>query len=227
MESLRQILRAGWEPAVTRLYDAMEAGRNFRTTSEGKPILLILSEGPRGLVDAEAAAARAIIERNGGRAIGEEPVRSWLEHRNHVPSFSSLLEQGLVVDTIEVAVGWDRLAALYDDVVAAGAKIDGMIAMSGHVSHCYTQGANIYFTFVAAHGGDLNKALDIYDRAWDVTMRSTHAAGGTVAHHHGIGRVRKKWLRAELGEAYDVLVRVKRALDPNGVMNPGALLDVR
>jgi alkyldihydroxyacetonephosphate synthase len=136
-----------------------------------------------------------------------------------------LLEQGLVVDTIEVAVGWDKLASLYDDVVAAGSAIEGMIAMSGHVSHCYTQGANIYFTFVAAHGGDLHKALAIYDRAWDVTMRTTHAAGGTIAHHHGIGRVRKDWLKAELGDAYDVLVRIKKALDPKGVMNPGALVD--
>jgi len=159
--------------------------------------------------------------------VGEDPVRSWLDHRNEVPSFSSLLEQGLVVDTIEVAVGWDRLARLYDDVVAAGSKIDGMLAMSGHVSHCYTQGANIYFTFVGAHGGDMHKALEIYDAAWEVTMRATHGAEGTIAHHHGIGRVRKQWLRVELGEAYDTLVRIKQAIDPNNIMNPGALLDVR
>jgi len=227
MESLRRVLRAGWQPAVTRLYDAMEAGRNFRTSAEGKPMLLILSDGPRALVEAEAAAIRGIVEKNGGRSVGDGPVRSWIEHRNEVPSFSSLLEQGLVVDTIEVAAGWDRLVPLYDEVVAAGSKIDGMLAMSGHVSHCYTQGANIYFTFVGVHGGDLNKALDIYDRAWEVTMRATRAADGTVAHHHGIGRVRKQWLRAELGEAYDTLVRIKQAIDPNNIMNPGALLDVR
>jgi len=69
--------------------------------------------------------------------------------------------------------------------------------------------------------------LEIYDGAWEVTMRATHAAEGTIAHHHGIGRVRKQWLRVELGEAYDTLVRIKQAIDPNNVMNPGALLDVR
>jgi alkyldihydroxyacetonephosphate synthase len=79
---------------------------------------------------------------------------------------------------------------------------------------------------VAAHGGDLRNARAIYDRAWEATMQATHAAGGTIAHHHGIGRVRKEWLKAELGEAYDALVRIKKALDPKNIMNPGALLDL-
>jgi alkyldihydroxyacetonephosphate synthase len=169
---------------------------------------------------------RAIVEAQGGQSVGEDPVRSWLEHRNDVPSFEALLDQGLVVDTIEVAAGWEKLTPLFDEVVSAGSAIDGMLAMSGHVSHCYTQGANIYFTFVAAHGGDLDRALAIYDRAWEATLRAVHAAGGTIAHHHGIGRVRKAWLKKELGEeAYDVLLRIKNALDPKGVMNPGALFD--
>jgi alkyldihydroxyacetonephosphate synthase len=226
VEILRIVMRAGWRPAVTRLYDAPEAGRNFKTSSDGQPMLLVLSEGPRALVAAEIDAVRAAAAAEGARAVGDDPVRSWIEHRNSVPSFDSLLEQGLVVDTIEVAIGWDRLVPLYDRVVAEGGSIDGMLLMSGHVSHCYTHGANIYFTFVGAHGGSLEKALAVYDAAWDATMRVTHELGGTIAHHHGIGRVRKRWLVRELGDAHDVLVRIKKALDPNGILNPGALLDV-
>jgi alkyldihydroxyacetonephosphate synthase len=226
MEILRIVLRAGWRPAVTRLYDAAEAGRNFKAAAEGKPMLLVLSEGPRTLVSAELEAVRAAARAHGARDVGDAPVHSWLEHRNAVPSFDSLLDQGLVVDTIEVAIGWERLPVLYDRVVEAGGKIGGILLMSGHVSHCYTQGANIYFTFVGAHGGELDKALSIYDEAWDTTMRVTHELGGTIAHHHGIGRVRKGWLAQELGAAHDVLVRLKKALDPNGILNPGVLLDL-
>ncbi len=224
LEALRRIMRAGWTPAVTRLYDATEAGRNFAVDADGKPVLLVMSEGPASRVDAEAGEMAAIITALGGIDRGEEPVASWLEHRNKVPSFEKLLAQGLVADTIEVAIGWDRIGDLFQTVNERGARIDGVFAMSGHVSHCYTQGANIYFTFVAAQG-DPRTAIEIYDRAWRTTIETTIELGGTIAHHHGIGRVRKEWLRKELGEGVDLLAALKRAFDPNGIMNPGVLID--
>lgn len=224
LEALRLILRAGWTPAVTRFYDATEAGRNFAIHADGNPVLLMMSEGEPARVDAEMAAVRAIIEAQGGIDRGEEPVTSWLEHRNHVPSFDKLLGQGLVADTIEVAIGWDRIGDLFETVNERGAKVPGVFAMSGHVSHCYTQGANIYFTFVAAEG-DPAKAIGIYDAAWRTTIETTIELGGTIAHHHGIGRVRKEWLRQELGDGVELLKSLKRAFDPNGIMNPGALVD--
>jgi len=224
LEALRQILRAGWTPAVTRFYDSTEAGRNFAVTADGNPVLLVMSEGAAARVDVEAAAIAAIITAQGGIDRGEEPVKSWLEHRNHVPSFDKLLSQGLVADTIEVAIGWDRLGDLFETVNQRGAAIEGVFAMSGHVSHCYTQGANIYFTFVAAES-DPRAAIKIYDQAWRTTIETTIELGGTIAHHHGIGRVRKEWLRNELGEGVALLSALKRAFDPNGIMNPGALID--
>jgi len=224
LEALRLILRAGWTPAVTRLYDATEAGRNFAVNADGKPVLLVMSEGTAARVDSEAAAIAAIIASQGGVDRGEGPVTSWLEHRNHVPSFEKLLSQGLVADTIEVAIGWDRIGDLFETVNERGAAIEGVFAMSGHVSHCYTQGANIYFTFVAAES-DPRAAMAIYDRAWKTTIETTIELGGTIAHHHGIGRVRKEWLRDELGEAVALLADLKRTFDPNGIMNPGALID--
>ncbi len=225
VEALRQILRVGWRPAVTRLYDAVEAGRNFQSNSDDEPMLLILSEGPEALVEAEIEAVCAIVDGCGGIDNGSGPVTSWLDHRNEVPTFESLLDQNLVVDTIEVAISWERMAKLYSTVVEAASGIDGVLAMSGHVSHCYTQGANIYFTFIAAQQSP-EEALDRYDRVWETTMTVTRDLGGTIAHHHGIGRVRKRWLAQELGAARDVLIQIKRAIDPNGIMNPGVLVDV-
>jgi alkyldihydroxyacetonephosphate synthase len=224
LEALRLVLRAGWTPAVTRLYDATEAGRNFAVDADGKPVLLVMSEGLASRVEPEAAAIAAIVTAAGGADLGESPVKSWLEHRNHVPTFEKLLAQGLVADTIEVAIGWDRIGDLFETVNERGAKVDGVFAMSGHVSHCYTQGANIYFTFVAAES-DGRKAVAIYDQAWRTTIETTIELGGTIAHHHGIGRVRKEWLKKELGEGAALLSALKRAFDPNGIMNPGVLVD--
>lgn len=224
-ESLRNILRAGWAPAVTRLYDAVEAGRNFTVKTTGQPVLLLMSEGPSGLVDVEMSACHEIVSAEGGEDQGEEPVVSWLGHRNSVPDVDELIGNGLALDTIEVAIGWDRLAQLFATTCEGGMKIEGMIAFSGHVSHCYTQGANIYFTFVGTVP-DAEAGVVLYDRAWEHTMSVTHELGGTIAHHHGIGRVRKTWLRKELGAAHDVLATLKKSIDPKGIMNPGALIDI-
>lgn len=223
IEILRHVMRAGWRPAVTRLYDAIEAGRNFRIECQGSPVLLFLSEGPAELVEAETAAVAKIATDRRATAMGADPVESWLQHRNKVPDVDALIDQGLVVDTIEVAAGWDCIAQLFEVVCSEGAAIPGMIAMSGHVSHCYTQGANIYFTFVAAES-DPQRGIELYDRVWSLTMSHTRRAGGTIAHHHGIGRVRKEWLKQELGDSIELLKRLKRAIDPEGIMNPGVLL---
>ena len=226
IEALRLILRAGWRPAVTRLYDSKEAGRNFAGAEAGdSAVLLLMSHGPASLVEAETKAAAATISGLGGRDLGEEPLTSWLEHRNEVPDFDTLLDQGLVFDTIEVAAAWDCLVPLYDTVVERVEAMEKVIAMTGHLSHCYTQGANIYFTFVAAEQ-DPAVAMKLYDRVWETTMTATRELGGTVSHHHGIGRVRKPWLAEELGDARELLVALKTALDPKGIMNPGVLVDL-
>ena len=225
LEALRRMLRAGWTPSVTRLYDALEAGRNFAITADGKPVLLLMSEGDAARVDTEMAAITAIALAEGGIDRGEEPVTSWLENRNHVPTFEKLLNQGLVADTIEVAIGWDRIGDLFETVNDRGGRLDKVFAMSGHVSHCYTQGANIYFTFVAAES-DPGAAIEVYDAAWRTVIETTIELGGTIAHHHGIGRVRKEWLRRELGDGVDLLKALKRSFDPNGILNPGVLVDL-
>ena len=225
LETIREVVRAGWRPAVLRLYDPTEAARNFAGTApEGRALLLLMAEGPPALVDAEAAAVALASASHGGESCGEEPVSSWLVHRNQVPTFESFLEQGILVDTIEVATGWDRIHDLYDSVLAAMQAVDGLLVASGHSSHSYTQGTNIYFTF-AARPQKMTDAEPLYFRCWEAAMSATLAAGGTISHHHGIGRLRAGWLRRELGSAYELLIALKRAIDPHGIMNPGALLE--
>ena len=65
----------------------------------------------------------------------------------------------------------------------------------------------------------------VYLNCWKVIMEATHRHGGSLAHHHGIGRVRRDYLERELGsEGLDLLRRVKQAIDPRGIMNPGVLI---
>ncbi len=227
LEALRRIVRGGWRPAVLRLYDEIEAGRAFAgVASATESLLLVLSEGPSGGVAAEIAGVDAICRDAGGRPVGPDPVGSWLHHRNAVPGFEVFLKHGMIVDTIEVAATWSRIDALYDGVLAAMRAVPGIIVASGHSSHTYASGTNIYFTF-AAKPETADDLEPLYFRIWDAAMTATLAAGGTISHHHGIGRIRREWLPRELGDAYDTLVAVQRALDPAGIMNPGALLRPR
>ena len=219
--ALREIMRAGWRPAVLRLYDEIEAGRAFAgAAAAGESLLLILTEGPAELAAAELAGATAAA---GGRVVGSEPVDSWLHHRNAVPGFEYFLKQGMIVDTIEVAATWSRIDALYAGVLARMRAVPGLIVASGHSSHSYGTGTNIYFTF-AARPERPEDIEDVYARVWTAAMEATLAAGGTIAHHHGIGRVRREWLPRELGSAYPLLGMLRAAFDPTGIMNPGALL---
>jgi alkyldihydroxyacetonephosphate synthase len=218
------VLRAGWRPAVLRAYDAVESGRHFaKWEPADRCFLLVLSEGPGALTAAEGAACAREAAVGGGTAVGPEPVAHWLEARNTVPSWDFFLDREMLADTIEVAATWDRIDAIYETVVAALAGSPGVILASGHSSHGYQQGTNIYFTFVMKPA-DFARAEADYLEAWGRALRATLAAGGTISHHHGIGRLRAPWIAEELGSAFPLLRDLKRALDPSGLMNPGALL---
>jgi alkyldihydroxyacetonephosphate synthase len=225
LDAIRRVLRAGWKPAVVRLYDRVETARTFGQWAPGDAcLLLVVSEGPAALVACELDAVAAAA--GDAPALGEAPVEHWLAHRNEVPSWDLFLDRELMVDTIEIAATWDRVSALYDAVVAALQGVPGMLVASAHSSHSYVQGTNLYITF-AMKPEDFEQAEAGYLQAWAAVMEATLASGGTIAHHHGIGRLRVPWLERELGSAYPVLRTIKRALDPAGLMNPGALLPVR
>jgi alkyldihydroxyacetonephosphate synthase len=222
LDTIRRIVRAGWKPAVVRLYDAMETARTFSAWAPNDHcLLLVVSEGPAALVEVELAAIAAAA--GTATALGAAPVEHWLGHRNTVPSWDFFLEKELMVDTIEIAATWDRVTALYDAAVAALQSVPGMVVASAHSSHSYAQGTNLYITFVIKPD-DFAHAEAVYLDAWNRVMEATLAGGGTIAHHHGIGRLRVPWLERELGSAYPVLRAIKRALDPAGIMNPGTLL---
>jgi alkyldihydroxyacetonephosphate synthase len=104
------------------------------------------------------------------------------------------------------------------------ASVPELIVASAHASHCYAQGTNLYFIVAAQPPRDAEGVERVYWSIWTSLMRVTQAHGGTISHHHGIGKARARWLPSELGSAYPLLRRIKRALDPTGMMNPGTLL---
>jgi len=224
LEVIRRVMRAGWRPAVLRLYDQVETGRHFAThVAGGGCLLLVLCEGPRAAVEVETAAVADLAASGGGAPRGDAAVVHWLAHRNEVPSWDRLFDQGIIADTLEVTAPWDCADRIYDDITGALRQVPGLVMTSAHSSHSYLQGTCLYVTLVL-RPDTLAAGAALYERCWDAAMAATLAAGGSISHHHGIGRVRRRWLHEELGSAYALLHAMKTALDPKGILNPGVLL---
>jgi alkyldihydroxyacetonephosphate synthase len=218
----REMIQSGWRPPVVRQYDERESRRlDVRASA---CLMLMIHEGPAALVQAETAAVAALAAKAAIPAASTDIVEHWLEQRNHVPSWDQFLARGVVLDTVEISAGWDVIGAIYDDATASLGQVEGCLAASAHSSHLYRGGLNLYFTF-AVQVGEARGMEAIYLDCWRRIMEATDAHGGSLAHHHGIGRVRREYLERELGASGVALLRrLKAALDPNGVMNPGVLI---
>ncbi|MBW3613769.1 MAG: FAD-binding oxidoreductase [Actinobacteria bacterium] len=217
LDACRRVLRRGATPAVLRLYDHIESTRTFAL--DGGSALIVLDEGDEGLVEATMAVVAA--ECAGATRLDDGLVERWVQHRNDVSALAVAIERDIVVDTCEVAARWSALPGLYRDAVAALEAVPGTWVASVHQSHAYPDGACLYFTFAgqAEQGG----AESYYAAAWEAVTRTTLAHGGALSHHHGIGLHRSRFLADALGPAFPSLVALKRAFDPNGILNPGKL----
>ncbi len=225
LELQRYIIQSGWTPPVMRLYDASEVDRNFPDYKQGKDtLLLLIHEGPAARVDAELAACTFLASNHGCTLAPSAVVEHWYRERNHVPSFEDLIKKGIVADTIEIAATWDRIGTIYQNVVRSLREVKGVVVASAHSSHCYRSGINLYFTFAAIPENPVTMA-NIYRECWHRTMKETVAGGGGISHHHGIGRIRRDWLPAEIGETGMTLLKsIKKVLDPTNFMNPEVLI---
>ncbi len=220
IEACRRIMRAGATPAVLRLYDAAETQRSHGGDGE-RCVLLVLDEGDEAIVGATLDVVRRGVDEVGGAVADEALVDAWFAHRNDTSALQALTRKGFVVDTMEIAAPWSRLAPLFDDVRAAMLAVPHARAATCHLSHSYLDGACLYFTFAATPPADEVEAT--YIALWDAGQRATLAGGGNLSHHHGVGINRGRFVAEALGDGFEVLAAIKSTLDPNGILNPGKL----
>jgi alkyldihydroxyacetonephosphate synthase len=220
IEACRRIIRAGATPAVLRLYDGAETKRSHGGDGT-RAMLLVLDEGPAPLVDAVMAVTAETCAALGARAADVGLVEKWLGHRNDTSGLQALTRRGFVVDTMEVAAPWARLEGIVEAVEAALLAVPHARAATCHLSHSYIDGACLYFTFAASPPEDVFDAT--YHDMWTAGQHAALAAGANLSHHHGVGLSRARFMDTAMGSTMDVLRRVKSALDPRGILNPGKL----
>lgn len=169
---------------------------------------------------------RRHFARLGAVYLGRSPGRRWLESRFQLPYLrDELIDNGMLVDTLETATVWSRWEELYHAIRAAikRAAVDQgePLVVCTHLSHLYLDGVALYFSLLG-----LQKQTDPLGQ-WLAIKEAAGAAiraqGAVISHHHGVGRDhREQTGRGELER--EMLVQLKQTLDPSGIMNPGKLL---
>ncbi|MEB2835882.1 MAG: FAD-binding oxidoreductase [Desulfurococcales archaeon] len=209
----RSLAQRRLAPDLYRIYDEQEAPVALGV--EG-PAAIGVYEGPCRVARARLEAAAELISSRVEVEEGEGPASRWLRERfNVIASIARLLEIGLAFDTIEFSAPWGSAARVYEAARSAALSVEGVAYVGVHASHFYPSGVALYMTFAF----DAGRLEEVYGAVWDRVMRAVSSAGGSISHHHGIGRMRLPYLKLELGEEGARLVaRIKRALDPQGIL---------
>jgi alkyldihydroxyacetonephosphate synthase len=191
----------------------------------GGCLIVVGFEGDEESAARRRALAVRALRRGGAAYLGQGAGRSWEHGRYQGPYLrDTLMGMGAMVETLETSHTWSRLHELHGAVAAA---IRGALAAEGtpglafcHLSHAYADGASLYFTFISRsrRGEEIEQ--------WGAVKRAASeaivATGGTITHHHAVGRDHAPYMQAEVGETgIEVLRAVKEQLDPAGIMNPG------
>ena len=244
-QALRTLAREHALPDLARLSDEQETrlslalagtggvkGRVGRAyvglRGYGEGCLAILGfEGSAEEVAARRKRALELARKHGGLAVGRSPGEAWLKSRFSAPYLrDELLTQGVMVETLETATQWSKLRPLHGAVREAIAAALTRCGTPGlvmcHVSHVYETGASLYFTLIARQSE--GEGLEQWRTVKHAASEAILAGGGTITHHHAVGRDHVPWMSREIGAGgLAALAAVKAELDPVGIMNPGKL----
>jgi alkyldihydroxyacetonephosphate synthase len=228
--AIRTLAQAQVLPTVLRLSDENETALNLAdpdsvgASSQGGCLMIVGYEGTPAAVEARRTAVTALLTDLGGTPAGDGPGRAWSTGRYDAPYLrDSMLDAGVLVETLETATYWSHLREVHDTVAAAlTAALGDPALVLCHISHVYETGASLYFTVAAPEGEDPLARWAVAKRA---ATDAIVAAGATITHHHAVGTDHQPWLEAEIGRVgISVLRAVKAAVDPEGILNPGVLV---
>jgi alkyldihydroxyacetonephosphate synthase len=233
----REIMQSEFgKPAIFRISDPEETDRGLKLYGMPdflEPILALRGfksmkrclslgnvEGDKDYTRLVARKIKQIARRHGAMYLTGYAVRKW-EHTRYTEPYmrEDLGDYGILIDTLEAAVTWDNIHRLHEGVRAYIKSRPNTMCMT-HASHFYPQGTNLYFIFIA-HMDDPEEFRTFQRGIIDHIQKF----GGSLSHHHGVGRMIGHWMETHLGrQQLEVLRALKRHFDPHGIMNPGGQL---
>jgi alkyldihydroxyacetonephosphate synthase len=231
-EAVRALSQSGLYPANCRLLDPGEAA--LTGAAPGAALLVLGFESADHPVDRWMDRALELCRDHGGAGDakasgGGDAVGTWRQAFLRAPYLRDIfVAAGIISDTFETAITWDRFPAFRESVMTATERAVREVCGEGRVScrftHVYPDGPAPYFTVLAParRGAELEQWDEIKRVAADAVI----AGGGTITHHHAVGRDHRPWYDQQRPEPFaEALRAAKGALDPRGILNPGVLVD--
>ncbi len=232
-EALRGVMVGGYRPSVARLYDPPDGAFHFsRFAAKDDCVLLFMAEGPAGIVKATIEGIAEVVRGFPEcKPVDPRQLAEWFADLNWGPDKianerKEILATRAMGRTTEISADWSSICNIYENALRRlRAEMPDITMAGGHSSHAYINGTNMYFVYyydvkcppeqeVAKYRTGINRII----------CEETLKLGGSVVHHHGMGKARTPWIREEYGSSFEILERLKRAYDPNGIMNKGCII---
>lgn len=236
-ECLREVMVEGYKPSIARLYDEQDARGSFgHFLPEGACILIWMTEGPAGVAQATDAGIKAIMTKHPrAKPVDSKYLTAWYQHLNWGPEQiakerAEIFATKNIGITTEVSGCWDCIYDIYktscERIVQ---EIPDITMIGGHSSHSYINGTNMYFVYYynvvdCAPQEEINKYHNPINQ---IICEQTLKYGGSIVHHHGLGKARARYVQEEYGSSFYMLETLKKAFDPESIMNMGTLIPLK
>lgn len=235
---LREVITNGYRPSVARTYSEEDAAQHFYHFHDNKCVLLFMAEGPKNIVEATGEAIEeAVLKFKDGiiKQVDSQLIQDWFEHLNWSQQdiddeFEGMIENDSHAGfTTEISADWETIPKIYNNVMkrvrSEFPRVHDLTMLGGHSSHSYINGTNMYFVYnYEIHCAPEDEMRIYHHPLQRIIVEETLKLGGSMCHHHGIGKYRSEWTREEHGSAYYMLEMLKEAFDPNGIMNFGTII---
>lgn len=229
---IRDVITSGYRPAVCRVYSPEDAAQHF-DFSQGRCVLVFSGEGPQPIVDATIAAAARACEDAGATPVDPELIATWFSNLNWGPDKIEgekewMREHHNLGYTTEISANWSDISDIYTSTMRRireeFPRAADLTMLGAHSSHSYQTGTNLYFVYDYNISCSPREEISEYHIPINaIIVEEALSHGGSMVHHHGIGKYRAPWTKQEHGSAYWILETLKKAFDPNGIMNPGSI----
>jgi alkyldihydroxyacetonephosphate synthase len=233
-EVLREVMVAGYKPSVARLYDPEDGQLHFsHFAAPDDCIVLFMAEGNAGISKATAEGITEIVARHPGcTPVAPQLITEWFDDLVWGPDKVTREDERIrttrnVNRTTEISADWSTINDIYEAVLPRiRAEMKGITLLGGHSSHSYINGTNMYFNYFydLVDCEPVEENDKYYLPIIGIICEETLRLGGSIVHHHGIGKARAPWVKDEYGTSYPMLETLKHAFDPNGIMNMGTII---
>ncbi|MEO7078333.1 MAG: FAD-binding oxidoreductase [Rhodococcus sp. (in: high G+C Gram-positive bacteria)] len=233
VDALRELITEGYRPSICRVYSPEDARQHFSHFYNGKSVVVLMAEGPAPITAATGAAIEDVFASRPHERVDSALIERWFDHLNWDQRSIDAEKEQMIAEshlgyTTEVSIDWSRVNELYvavmERVRTTFPRASDLTMLGAHSSHSYQTGTNLYFVYdYDIHCEPREEITQYHEPINAIIVEEALRLGGSMVHHHGIGKYRTPWTAIEHGSAYPILQKLKEAFDPNGIMNPGTI----